>query len=96
MVAQPESSTHEVLAGLIERVTYYNAETQSHAYAPLAPVLHYNPGQGDLVGDGLFGDVGYASFVCTVATVPAEGRRRPGARDRAALGTHRPNEQPRG
>ena len=26
MVAQPESSTHEVLAGLIERVTYHNAE----------------------------------------------------------------------
>jgi hypothetical protein len=26
MVAQPESSTHEVLAGRIERVTYHNAE----------------------------------------------------------------------
>ena len=26
MVAQPEFSTHEVLAGLIERVTYHNAE----------------------------------------------------------------------
>jgi len=26
MVAQPESSTHEVLAGYIERVTYHNAE----------------------------------------------------------------------
>jgi hypothetical protein len=26
MVAQPESSTHEVLADLIERLTYHNAE----------------------------------------------------------------------
>ena len=26
MVAQPESSTHEVLAGYVERVTYHNAE----------------------------------------------------------------------
>src|SRR6516225_8791435 len=29
---------------------------QSHAYAPLAPVLHYNPGRGDLVG-GNFWDM---------------------------------------
>jgi cytochrome c peroxidase len=28
----------------------------SHAYAPLSPVLHYNPGQGDLVG-GNFWDM---------------------------------------
>ena len=26
MVAQPESSTHEVLAGYVERVTYHNVE----------------------------------------------------------------------
>jgi AcrB/AcrD/AcrF family len=25
-------------------------QEQTHAYAPLSPVLHYNPGQGDLVG----------------------------------------------
>ena len=29
---------------------------QSHAYAPLSPVLHYNPGKGDLVG-GNFWDM---------------------------------------
>src|SRR5262249_20203676 len=29
---------------------------QSHAYAPLAPVVHYNPGRGDLVG-GIFWDM---------------------------------------
>src|SRR4029077_14909351 len=29
---------------------------QTHAYAPLSPVLHYNPGQGDLVG-GNFWDM---------------------------------------
>jgi cytochrome c peroxidase len=29
---------------------------QPHAYAPLAPILHYNPGQGDLVG-GNFWDM---------------------------------------
>ena len=32
------------------------ASRRSHAYAPLSPVLHYNPGQGDLVG-GNFWDM---------------------------------------
>ena len=32
------------------RKRFSNRKTQSHAYAPLSPVLHYNPGQGDLVG----------------------------------------------
>jgi cytochrome c peroxidase len=38
------------------RTRFSNRKPQSHAYAPLSPVLHYNPGQGDLVG-GNFWDV---------------------------------------
>src|SRR5271167_4414711 len=38
------------------RSRFSNRKQQSHAYAPLAPVLHYNPGQGDLVG-GNFWDM---------------------------------------
>ena len=38
------------------RTRYSDRKPQTHAYAPLAPVLHYNPGQGDLVG-GNFWDM---------------------------------------
>src|ERR1700720_1026326 len=38
------------------RPRFSNRKPQSHAYAPLSPVLHYNPGQGDLVG-GNFWDM---------------------------------------
>jgi cytochrome c peroxidase len=38
------------------RTRYSERKPQTHAYAPLAPVLHYNPGQGDLVG-GNFWDM---------------------------------------
>jgi cytochrome c peroxidase len=38
------------------RTRYSERKPQSHAYAPLSPVLHYNPGQGDLVG-GNFWDM---------------------------------------
>jgi cytochrome c peroxidase len=38
------------------RNRFSERKPQSHAYAPLAPVLHYNPGQGDLVG-GNFWDM---------------------------------------
>ena len=38
------------------RSRFSNRKPQSHAYAALAPVLHYNPGQGDLVG-GNFWDM---------------------------------------
>jgi cytochrome c peroxidase len=38
------------------RSRFSNRKPQSHAYAPLSPVLHYNPGQGDLVG-GNFWDM---------------------------------------
>jgi cytochrome c peroxidase len=38
------------------RTRFSNRVPQTHAYAPLAPVLHYNPGQKDLVG-GNFWDM---------------------------------------
>jgi cytochrome c peroxidase len=38
------------------RTRFSNRRPQSHAYAPLSPVLQYNPGQGDLVG-GNFWDM---------------------------------------
>src|ERR1019366_3562390 len=38
------------------RTRFSNRKPQSHAYTPLAPMLHYNPGQGDLVG-GNFWDM---------------------------------------
>jgi cytochrome c peroxidase len=38
------------------RTRFSNRKPQSHAYAPLSPVLHFNPGQGDLVG-GNFWDM---------------------------------------
>src|ERR1700694_5872376 len=38
------------------RTRFSNRKPQSHAYAPLSPVLHYNPGQGNLVG-GNFWDM---------------------------------------
>jgi cytochrome c peroxidase len=38
------------------RARFSNRKPQSHAYAPLSPVLHYNSGQGDLVG-GNFWDM---------------------------------------
>jgi cytochrome c peroxidase len=38
------------------RTRFSNRKPQSHAYAPLSPVLHYNPSRGDLVG-GNFWDM---------------------------------------
>jgi hypothetical protein len=38
------------------RTRFSNRAPQTHSYAPLAPVLHYNEGQGDLVG-GNFWDM---------------------------------------
>jgi cytochrome c peroxidase len=38
------------------RTRFSDRKPQSHAYAVLAPVLHYNPGRGDLVG-GNFWDM---------------------------------------
>ena len=38
------------------RTRFSNRKPQTHAYAPLSPILHFNPGQGDLVG-GNFWDM---------------------------------------
>lgn len=38
------------------RTRFSNRKPQTHSYAALSPVLHYNPGQGDLVG-GNFWDM---------------------------------------
>src|SRR5205823_6125597 len=38
------------------RTRFGNRKPQTHSYAPLSPVLHYNPGQDDLVG-GNFWDM---------------------------------------
>jgi cytochrome c peroxidase len=38
------------------RTRFSDRKPQTHSYAPLSPVLHYNPGQGDLVG-GNFWDM---------------------------------------
>jgi cytochrome c peroxidase len=38
------------------RTRFSDRKPQSHAYAPLSPVLHYNPARGDLVG-GNFWDM---------------------------------------
>jgi cytochrome c peroxidase len=38
------------------RTRFSNRKPQTHTYAALSPVLHYNPGQGDLVG-GNFWDM---------------------------------------
>jgi cytochrome c peroxidase len=38
------------------RTRFSNRKPQTHTYAALAPMLHYNPGQGDLVG-GNFWDM---------------------------------------
>ena len=38
------------------RTRFSDRKPQTHAYAPLSPVLHYNPSQGDLVG-GNFWDM---------------------------------------
>jgi cytochrome c peroxidase len=32
------------------RTRFSNRKPQTHAYAPLSPVLHYNPGQGEFLG----------------------------------------------
>src|SRR3977135_1613944 len=45
------------------RTRFSNRKPQTHAYAPLSPVLHYNPGQGDLL-------------VATCWGMRATGRRR--------------------
>jgi cytochrome c peroxidase len=60
------------------RTRFSQRKPQTHAYAPLSPVLHYNPGQGDLVG-GNFWDgtcVRPAAGWATRSPSRRKGRRR--------------------
>jgi hypothetical protein len=50
------------------RTRFSERKPQSHAYAPLTSVLHYNPGQGDLVG-GNFWDLSSSAAVRSISTV---------------------------
>ena len=53
-VSEPNRTTGSYPGSV--RTRFSNRKPQTHAYAPLSPVLHYNPGQGDLVG-GNFWDM---------------------------------------
>src|SRR5205085_1354174 len=62
------------------RTRFSDRKPQSHAYAPLSPVLHYNRGQGDLVG-GNFWDMRATVRRRPAAGSSRAGRSRPGRRD---------------
>ena len=66
------------------RTRFSNRKPQSHAYAPLSPVLHYNPGQGDLVG-GNFWDMRATGrrLGNPAADLPSGMPRAPGRADNA-------------
>src|SRR6202158_3146366 len=55
------------------RTRFSNRKPQSHAYAPLSPVLHYNPGQGDLVGGNFWDMRATGRRLGTPAAEQAEG-----------------------
>ena len=55
------------------RTRYSERKPQTHAYAPLAPVLHYNPGQGDLVGGNFSGRAATGRRLGNPAAEQAQG-----------------------
>src|ERR1700730_7711305 len=55
------------------RTRYSERKPQTHAYAPLAPVLHYNPGQGDRVAGNLWAMRGTGRRRGNPAAEQAEG-----------------------
>jgi cytochrome c peroxidase len=55
------------------RTRFSNRKPQSHAYAPLSPVLHYNPGQGDLVGGNFWDMRATGRWLGNPAAEQAEG-----------------------
>jgi len=57
------------------RTRFSNRKSQSHAYAPLSPVLHYNPGQVDLVGGNFWDLRATGRRLSNPAAEQAEGRR---------------------
>jgi len=73
------------------RTRFSNRKPQSHAYAPLSPVLHFNPGQGDLVGGNFWDMRATGRRLGNPAAEPAEGPPTAGAaaRRRADAGLSR-------
>src|SRR6202166_4156118 len=55
------------------RTRFGNRKPQAHAYAPLSPVLHYNPGQGGLVGGNFWDMRATGRRVGTPAAEQAQG-----------------------
>jgi cytochrome c peroxidase len=55
------------------RTRFSQRKPQTHAYAPLSPVLHYNPGQGDLVGGNFWDMRATGRRLGNPATEQAEG-----------------------
>src|SRR3982074_377915 len=55
------------------RTRFSDRKPQSPAYAPLAPVLHYNPGQGDLVGGNFWAIRGTGRRLGNPAAEQAQG-----------------------
>jgi hypothetical protein len=50
------------------RTRFSNRKPQTHAYAPLSPALHYNPGQGV--------EMGLPDFACAVYRASQRPYRR--------------------
>ena len=89
MKPQPESSTQEVLAGLVERVTFHNAENgfcvlraKARGHRELVTVIGHAPiisagewitATGDWVNDRTHGQQFKARFLRTSAPTSAEG-----------------------
>src|ERR1700730_3509429 len=55
------------------RTRFSNRVPQTHSYAALAPMLHYNPGQGDLVGGNFWDMRATGSRLGNPAAEQAEG-----------------------
>src|SRR5580700_3150858 len=89
MKLQPESSTHEVLAGLVERVTFHNVEngfcvlrTKARGHRELVTVIGHAPtiaagewitASGEWVNDRTHGQQFRAKFLRTSAPTSIEG-----------------------
>jgi cytochrome c peroxidase len=56
------------------RTRFSNRKPQTHSYAPLSPVLHYNAGQGDMVGGNFWDMRATGRRLGNPAAEQAEGR----------------------
>ena len=66
------------------RTRFSNRKPQTHSYAPLSPVLHYNPGQDDLVGGNFWDMRATGRRLGNPAAEQAEGTADQSGRDGAA------------